>query len=190
MTIRSLYKNPSLVTALLVWILLTIEPLDRLFDERMALHMLLQVPLLLLAGVLAGRSLSHTFGARLDPHGLSSLFFFLGTLAFWMLPLSFDAAVVNSWHDLLMHINLFVAGALLPGAIGRMSFAVRAAAGIYLTAMLATAAMVYLNSQSLICNVYTIEMQKETGRCLLWALPLFFLLHMITLLRTLHARNS
>lgn len=214
----SALRTPMAI-GIILWTVLSIPPVDGWFDAVMARHMLVQLPLLILSGVLAGRGFavnarefnasahgvgetgageSNTGGrtwrslgnmfARIAPWdhlGLSTLFFFLGSLAFWMLPVSFDGAVENWLEDLLMHANFFVAGVLLPGALSRMNFAVRAAAGIYLTAMLASAAMTYLNYEGLICNVYTIEMQQETGRYLLWALPVFFVVHVVTLFRGL-----
>jgi len=170
---------------ILLWLFLCVPPVDRLFDEMMALHMLGQIPLLIFSGILAGRALPQKELTPWDQNGLSSLFFFLGSLAFWMLPVSLDGAVESSWEDILMHCNFLIAGALVPGALSRMSFAVRAAAGIYLTAMLASAAMTWLYTESLICTVYTIEMQQETGRLLLWALPVFFTVHVVTLFRGL-----
>src|SRR3546814_14290185 len=82
----------------------------------MTLHMLLQLPALLLAGALLASGLPPKITRSLaayNAHGTSGLFFVLLVLSFWMIPRALDEAVLTPEVTLAKFSSLLAAGAAL-----------------------------------------------------------------------------
>lgn len=159
------------MTRRIAWVLavavLVCPPVDSYLDGSMSRHMLLQMPLLAALGY-AAAPVWRMPRLRLAALGLCGVFFVMGTLAFWMLPRSLDAAVTVAWVDQLMHLNMLAAGCLLAFALSRLPFHSKMAFGVYSLAMLLTAGVVYATAIVPVCATYSVQQQSAAGTLLLW----------------------
>jgi hypothetical protein len=138
-------------------------------ESRMALHMLLEFPLLLASGWALARLLGRR-GAwldGLDAHGLLGITVASCVSAFWMIPAALDLALLQEpmrWAKLASWI---VAGALLARSLPRLGNEV----GVFfvgnLAWMLASAGMLYRESESRLCVNYLAADQVWAGNGLI-----------------------
>lgn len=149
-------------------------------------HVLVQLPLLALAGALTAQTLK---GLRRQPHrswgeaALPLLLVAIFTTAFWMLPRSIDAALV----DPLMQLAKFLTVPCLIGAplsIGweRAHPLLRGFLKAQTISMLAVMAFLYTHAPIRICNAYLAVDQERLGFgflfaaiicAILWTVPIF-----------------
>ena len=160
-----------------IWIALFLAlitpPLDDYLDSVMSLHMLIQIPLLVVLGyVLKGKVKWNV--ESYNPYGLSGLILLIGTLLFWMIPHSIDMAVLLDRVDFIMHLNLVIAGFAFGQSHILMPFPLKAALAIYSLSMLITMGITYSNYESLLCATYSLEQQKELGFYILLLSPVGF----------------
>lgn len=167
-----------LIAWLIITIIIIIPPLNSMFIATMPRVMLLQIPLLLFMGYLAGRWIKVPLGPY-NHRGITGLIFFIASIMFWMIPHSLDVAISSNWINQLMHLDLLLAGFLLANSLPLMSFVVKIAASIYVLAMLIAAGIVYAYSMFLICATYTMWQQWATGHYLLWLSGGLFILVLI-----------
>lgn len=155
----------------LLWIVLALPPLRHLFEARMTLQMLVQLPLLVLAGWLVARAVPRGVDAALarwNAGGIAGLI--LASLAgmLWMLPRMMDASVDDAWLALAKFASVpLLVG--VPLALGwpRAGFVVR---GVFLLEATATAFRIgwlYLASPGRLCSNYLLGDQQRLGRYLL-----------------------
>lgn len=157
----------------LLWLVLAAPPLQRMLEASMTAQMLVQIPLLAVAGMLLGKSLPESVVSRIQPWnrgGATGLIVVTFASACWMLPLSLDAAVVSPAADLakLVTVPLLI-GLPLAASWPRMSFVLR---GVLLFEALATLfrmGWLYLISPARLCNSYGLSDQRRLGECLLMA---------------------
>lgn len=88
-----------------------------LIHTSMALHMAVQLPLLLLAGYTFARLQSQARASWPLPMVLSAWIWIYFTLVFWMLPIHLDKAVMLLTWDVSKILSLMVAGYLLHGVL-------------------------------------------------------------------------
>lgn len=152
---------------------LAVPPLRGVLEQGMATHMLVQIPLLTVAGALLATGAPAPWRAawhRLDPLGLAGLLIAGFTLAFWLLPRNLDLALLSAgagWAK-LMTLPL-LAGAPLGLAWGRLPGPVRGLVWANATAMLFVMGWLYLEAPDRLCNSYLLGDQQLTGRGLLGA---------------------
>ncbi|HJP38757.1 MAG: hypothetical protein QF483_03640 [Gammaproteobacteria bacterium] len=142
-------------------------PVDSFLDGSMSRHMLLQMPLLVVLGYAAGLAWPLPRFRHASP-GLAAIFFVMGSMVFWMLPRSLDAAVTLAWVDQAMHLNMLAVGWILVIGLPHLSFHVKMAFGIYSLAMALTAGVVYVATVVPVCSAYSLQQQNEAGTLLLW----------------------
>lgn len=158
---------------LLLWGVLALPPARHALEATMTLHMLVQIPLLavagwLLAGALPPRAVAAV--SRWDAGGICG--FLLVSMAglVWMIPRVLDAAL----EDPAVATAKFLGAPLLIGvplalSWPRMGFVVR---GVFLAELIATAFRVgwlYLALPQRLCSNYLLDDQQQTGRLLLAA---------------------
>jgi hypothetical protein len=138
-------------------------------ESQMALHMLVQFPLLLGAGWALGR----LFAARLarldalDLHGLLGATVVSCVSAFWMIPAALDLAVLAGPMRAAKFASWLAAGALLARSWPRLADEVAVFFLGNLAWMFATAGLLYRDSESRLCVSYLAEDQVWTGNGLL-----------------------
>lgn len=127
----------------------------------MALHMVVQLPMIVVAGALAGTGR----GARAhwDAHGLAGLTWLLLASAYWMVPRALEQALTMPLAELGKFASLFLAGFLLPGALARAAAVIQLFFLGNFCAMMAIAGMLYQDMPQRLCNAYTLDDQVITG---------------------------
>ena len=149
--------------------LLLVPPLRHLLEASMALHMLVEFPLLLAAGWAAASLGPRPAGgdSRWDAEGLSSALLVMLTTAFWMLPVALDLALLSPWIALGKALNWLAAGAVLARALPRWRRELRLFVLFNLAWMMATAGLLYRESESRLCVNYLVDQQAWAGTGLL-----------------------
>lgn len=150
-------------------------------------HVLLQLPLLALAGALIAKALledRHWCQSPWLKGGLAPILIAIFTIAFWMLPRSIDAALT----DPRMEIAKFVTVPLLVGAPLAIAWPkahplLRGFLKAEAVSMLAVMAFLYTHAPVRICNAYLVGDQERLGLCfllaailcaVLWTGPIFW----------------
>lgn len=162
------------LAAVLAIALVTAPPLRPWLEQTMSRHMLLQYPVLLVAGWVLARGLSWAAARRIrrvDPGGAPSLLAALVLLTAAMVPRVVDAAVLDARADAIKTALLLGAGALAAlgwRAAGRMgqAFVVGNAAW-----MVAAGGLVLAESPARLCASYLEGDQRSAGLGLVaWAI--------------------
>lgn len=135
-------------------------------EASMALHMALQLPMIVVGGALAGSQLAaggRTLMARWDAHGLAGLAWLLLASAYWMVPRALEQALTLPLAELGKFASLFLAGLLLPGALARAAAVIQLFFLGNFCAMMAIAGLLYQDMPQRLCNAYTLDDQVITG---------------------------
>ncbi len=135
-------------------------------EASMWRHMVLQFPLLLLAGALLAAALparARGAVARWNAHGISGLVLAGVVLAVLMVPRALDLALRDAGVELAKHAALLLAGAAL-----RLSWrpAGRVVQGFFLgnvLTMTAVAGQLYRDAPLRLCNAYLLDDQARLG---------------------------
>lgn len=155
-------------------LLLALPPARALLETSMAGHMLIQIPLLVVAGAHLGGNLPASWRATLhpwDPHGLTGLLLASFTLTLWMLPRALDAALETPEIAALKFLTLpLLAGAPLRWSWPRLPSVARGALWSKLLSMLGVMGWLYLEAPVRVCNSYLVNDQVMVGRLMLVAL--------------------
>jgi hypothetical protein len=157
--------------AAVLWLALALPPLRGALDSSMTLQMLLQLPLLALAGwwlrpLLSGRVVGAL--SRWNRSGVSGLLLASLATMVWMLPRTMDAVIDTPWIGVAKFVDVpLLVG--LPLAISWPSagFVVR---GVFLLETIATAfrlGWLYLVSPQRLCSNFLLDDQRHLGELLL-----------------------
>lgn len=152
-------------------VLLAAPPLQRMLEASMTAQMLVQIPLLAIAGMLLGISLPESVANWIQPWnrgGATGLIVVTFASTCWMLPLSLDAAVVSPVAGFAKFLTVpLLIGLPLAMSWLSMSFVLR---GVLLFEALATLfrmGWLYLISPVRLCNSYGLSDQQRLGEWLL-----------------------
>lgn len=186
------------LAALLSALLLVIAAGFRFALERsMALHMLLQMPMLLGAGVACACAVSHavpdtkntprrSIGLavfrlwKMDEYGMVGLSFFLLLSAYWMIPKALDDVLVSPAAELLKFAAFFGAGLALPGTLARANRVIQLFFLGNFAWMMAIVGMLYQDTSVRLCNAYLLDDQVIAGQGLVLlsvAIPALWFVH-------------
>ncbi|MCK9200586.1 MAG: hypothetical protein M0P59_11550 [Gallionella sp.] len=149
-------------------LVLAIPAVRSMMEGDMALHMLCQFPLLLLAGWLLAKGLPAR--ARLQQWnraGIAGLLMASLVLMFWMIPRALDMALSASIVELLKFLTLLMAGAALELSWQSAGLIVR---GFFLgnvLPMMMVVGWLYVEAPVRICNAYLTDDQLRAGSGLL-----------------------
>ena len=155
---------------LIMLLVLLVPQLRRTLESDMALHMLLQFPLLLLAGWLLAKGVPVRLTARLQQWnhaGIAGLLLVSMVLMFWMIPRALDMALTSSVLEFSKFLSLTVAGAALQLSWQPAGMIVR---GFFLgnvLPMMMVAGWLYIEAPVRVCNAYLTSDQVRTGSGLL-----------------------
>ncbi|APV51905.1 hypothetical protein BWI17_20850 [Betaproteobacteria bacterium GR16-43] len=136
-------------------------------EADMALHMLVEFPLL----VGAGAALAHYAPRRIDEaiapfdrYGLAGWTLASLVAAYWMIPSALDAALGSSVVNAFKYASLLAAGFALRGSLRRSPFALEAFFVGNFTWMAATVGLVYQDADVQLCLNYLAGSQQQAGR--------------------------
>lgn len=137
-------------------------------EASMARHMLLQLPLLVLAGwagasALPPRGLVARCVARCDFQGIAGLGALLFVSAYWMIPRALELSLVSPWSEAAKIGSLLLLGLTLPGSLARCHWVVQLFFLGNFGAMMAIAGIEYQNLPQRLCNAYLLDDQNLAG---------------------------
>ncbi|HET7561336.1 MAG TPA: hypothetical protein VFJ87_03025 [Rhodanobacteraceae bacterium] len=154
-----------------LWLALALPPVRHVLEASMTLQMLVQIPLLAVAGGLSWPWLPRRARDWLDGwnrSGISGIVLVSLVAMVWMLPRSMDAALEVAWVELAKFTSVpLLIGLPLALSWPRAGFVVR---GVFLAEVIATAfrmGWLYLVSPVRLCSNYLIGDQRLLGDCLL-----------------------
>ena len=164
--------------------LLVLAALQDFLERRMALHMVVELPLLFAVGWLAAAAAGARFQTWFDRYNFAGLTGFSAASAigmFWMLPVSLDLAVLSPAIG-----TAKVASLLLAGAVARHSFAAARVEvqGFFILNwawMTGTAGVLYQSAPQRLCSTYLQNDQAIAG------VGIVFIAVVVTLAWIVHA---
>lgn len=161
-----------------LWLILAVPPLRTAAEADMSLHMLVQIPLLMLTGWLMVASTPAPRWYRiLDEGGWAGILVAIFTTSYWMIPWVLDAALIDVRFELLKFFGLpLLVGLPLRWSWPRLSTVGR---GFVITNMLSMTAFVgwlYIAAPVRVCVYYLVDQQTMAGKLLLVATVLASLL--------------
>lgn len=157
----------------LLWAALALPPVRHALESAMTLHMLIQIPLLVLAGGWLAKGAPRWLERSLSTwnhRGISGLL--LASLAglVWMLPLAMDAALNDPRVELAKFLGVpLLIGAPIALSWPRAGFVVRGVVLLELIATMLRLGWLYLISPERLCSNYLLDDQQRLGRILLVA---------------------
>ncbi|WP_395407621.1 hypothetical protein ACHMW6_13550 [Pseudoduganella sp. UC29_106] len=136
-------------------------------EASMALHMLLQLPLIAIGGALLGCTLRESRAAaalaRIDAHGFTSLTWLMLASAYWMIPRALEESLTLPLAEAAKFASIALTGAVLPSALQRANAVVQLFFLGNLSWMMAVAGIQYQDMPQRLCNAYALNDQQTTG---------------------------
>ncbi len=162
-------------------------------EAQMTRHMLLQFPLLMVAGALLAAALPDAWrraAARWNDHGISGLFAVALILGVLMIPRVLDLALVDPAVETAKCLALVVCGAALYLSWRPAGWLVQGFFLGNLLPMMVVAGSLYESSPVRVCNAYLLDDQVQLGRLLVGLAAATALLWLTLLVRALMSPES
>ena len=191
--VPSLTLRRSALAAVALLGLLALPVARQALEASMSAHMLIQYPLLALAGFWLAAALPPRSLARLqrfNAHGITGLFASAMMLAILMIPRVLDLALVDGRIALAKALALVFCGAALRLSWRPAGLLVQ---GFYLgnvLPMMAVVGNLYASSPVRVCNAYLLDDQARLGQWLTWLSAGVALAWGALLVRTLMQREA
>jgi hypothetical protein len=158
------------VSCAAIAVALSVPPLRSVIEQSMAWHMVFQMPLLVLAGALAYFALPPRFGSgplanlsQFNHFGLTGFMAAQVIIAYWMLPMAIDRAVVQPPFDAIKLATLFASGVLLADAFKRAPSVLQLFFIGYWVSMMCWLGIYFATTDLRLCNAYSLQSQAATG---------------------------
>lgn len=159
--------RPAAGAALAILFVLALPPMRAWLEGSMTTHMLIQIPLLSVAGFALGRALPPSQRAALRrmaggplPYVLIASF----ASSYWMLPRALDAALVDPLAAIAKFASLpLLVGAPLALAWERLGLIGRGFVWTNFFSMLAVLGWLYVAAPVRVCNSYLAADQQDAG---------------------------
>jgi len=165
---ESRYK---LVVAVSLAVAILATPFGDFLTLTMTSHVLVQLPLLIASGYLAGLWLRDGYGrlfVRINAGGVPGILLVSFTIAFWMIPRWLDSSLVSPWVAYAKYGSLiFLAGVPLALSWNRLPMIARGVVKIELLSMLFRLGWLYIISPNRLCNNYLLNDQVLLGQWML-----------------------
>jgi hypothetical protein len=154
-----------------LFIAATLPPVAAQLEANMVWHVLLQLPMLALAGWLVARGLPARLLAAIDrynEYGIPGILIVIFVGLCWMIPRVLDAALQSPMVALAKYVSIpLLVGAPLALSWPRMPTIARAFVWIELLAMLVRLGWLYLAAPTRLCSNYSLGDQILLGKLLL-----------------------
>lgn len=169
MTARAPMLHGLLLGGTLLPLLLVLDAVRHPLESRMALHMLVEFPLLALGGAAAALAWrragpgAHRGMPPADTDHLATVAVSLAVSALWMVPAALDAALLQPSVAAAKYLSWWATGALLARSLPTMRQPLRIFFAGNLGWMLATSGLLYLEAEQRVCVSYRFNEQGWTG---------------------------
>lgn len=167
---KNQYRKMAPRTGLIVLCLLALPAVRGKMESHMVLHMLLQFPLILLAGWLLAKGIpeqARSMAQTWNHAGVAGLLVAAMVLMFWMIPRALDLVLVDRTRESWKFLTLALAGVALELSWQPAGMIVR---GFFLgnvLPMMMVAGWLYIEAPVRLCNSYLSNDQLRTGSGLL-----------------------
>src|SRR5690625_4779259 len=152
------------IYGLILFIFLSLSPVRHLAESIMSIHMHMQMPLFVIAGMLMTPFLQKKFSSffsKWNANGVPGIILFLIIVAYWLLPRAMDEALTIPAVEIFKFISLpFLAGVPLRDSWKKLSVRWKNIVFTTITIMFGVMAYLYIFSDSQICNNYLVVEQK------------------------------
>ncbi|MFC3040651.1 hypothetical protein ACFOGI_10370 [Virgibacillus xinjiangensis] len=171
--------------SLALYIFLMLPPVVTLAESIMAIHMHMQMPLFVIAGMLMAPFFQKKFPglfSKWNQDGVPGILLFMIIMLYWLLPRTMDEALTIPAVEIFKFISLpFLAGVPLRDSWSKLTGMWKN--GVYITSAAACGIMawLYIASPTQLCNSYLIVEQKTLGWAFLF-LAISILIYFIQLL--------
>lgn len=161
---------------------LLFPPVIALLEKWMLTHMLVQMVLLIVVGLLIGEWVTNkwrTFFSKWNRNGIPGIILVFIVSMYWMVPRTMDEALLGGTVEIFKFISLpFLVGLVLYDSWRKLSALIKAIVIFNYIPMFGMMAWLYIDSPIQICNNYLETEQQMLG----WG---FFILMLIMLLHIL-----
>lgn len=152
---------------LLLYIFLVIPPVANFMESIMAMHMHMQMPMLVIAGMLMARFLQNRFPSFFEKwniNGVPGILLFVIIMVYWMLPRTMDEALTTNTVELFKFFSLpFLAGVPLRDSWKKLSSLGKNVVIIFFTITYIGLGWLYIWSPVQLCNNYLVIEQVTLG---------------------------
>src|SRR5690625_3831153 len=167
---------------IVLYIILLLPPITNLLEKWMVTHMLVQMPLLIVVGLLMGENvknrLSHLF-LKWNKDGVPGILLVYFVTMYWMIPRAMDEAILIPTVETFKYISLpFLVGIILYDSWPKLSDLAKSFIVFNYIPMFGMMAWLYIDSPIQVCNNYLESEQKMLGWGFLF-ITLFMLLYII-----------
>jgi len=185
--------NRALVGVSLI-LLLALPGSRGLLEREMITHMLIQIPLLAMAGVLISSGIPRRWRTRIaawNGGGISGTLLAVIVSSWWMVPRALDTVLSSPGAELWKFVSLplFVglSAALSWPALGIIG---RGFVVVNVLPMWAVVGWLYVAAPVRVCNYYLIDQQVVAGKGLLWVSVSLAVVLCVSSFRSLPLRNT
>jgi hypothetical protein len=156
----------ALMGAVIV-LVLALPPVREVLEAQMALHMLVQIPLLALSGGVAVRALPTTWRdyiARWNRLGMTGTIMALLVSSWWMVPRALDGALSSGAMELAKFVSLpLLVGAPIALSWSELPFIGKGFVLANVMPMWAVVGWLYVVAPARLCNYYLLDQQAIAG---------------------------
>lgn len=152
---------------LILYLFIMVPPVVELAESVMVVHMHMQMPLLVVAGMLMSPFLQQKFPSffkKWNGNGVPGILLFLIIMSYWLLPRAMDETLTVPAVEIFKFISLpFLAGVPLRDSWKKLSTAWKNTVFIITSVLYGLMAYLYIFSESQICNNYLVVEQVTLG---------------------------
>jgi hypothetical protein len=164
---QSFWQQAGILGLLILAIGLSVPPFRFLIEQSMFVQMVIQMPLLFIAGALLNRlsiskNITNIFGYW-NVFGLTGFMLAQNILIYWMLPISIDRAVIMPLVDVAKVLTMILAGFFVGDALNKSPAALQLFFIGYFVAMMIWLGMYFIYTDARLCNAYSLNSQYWTG---------------------------
>ncbi|WP_342505709.1 hypothetical protein [Sporosarcina sp. FSL K6-2383] len=154
------------IFGIVLYILLWVPPVISLVESIMILHMLVQIPLLMIVGWLVGQTVLkkyYSFFMKWNGNGIPGILFIVFITMYWMLPRAMDEALAIWYIELFKFIGLPLAGLALRDSWDKLQVLGKSFIFLNYISMFGLMGWLYVDSPIQLCNNYLELEQKILG---------------------------
>jgi hypothetical protein len=152
---------------LLLWIFLVAPPVANFMESVMVIHMHMQMPMLVIAGMLMARFFQKRFPGffeKWNSNGVPGITLFVVIMVYWMLPRTMDEALTSQLVESFKFISLpFLAGFSLRDSWKKLALFGKNLIIISFTVLFIGLGWLYIWSPVQLCNNYLVIEQVTLG---------------------------
>ena len=151
-----------------LWLLIALTPLGSFLEASLLGHVLVEIPLLVCIGIMAGNLVRPRISRALDGISIPCVLLASFTLVFWMIPRWLDASLNDEFIAFMKYTSVpLLIGIPLALCWHNLHPVARGVVKIEFLAMLFRLGWIYLVAPDRLCNNYLLSEQQQLGNMLI-----------------------